>query len=518
MMEENMPIPFVCKDFKKYDWDAEANPAKPKAEGEYDVIIIGSGLGGLGCGALLSKKGYNVLVLEHHFQVGGFYGSFKRKGFVFNNAATEVTGLWEKGPIYLFLKELGLKKEDFFVRNSNRYIFGDMDIDGVDDIDEFRKHLSRIFPDEAENLSAFLDDAERALEERFRDAQVYGMPLPPELIVKAYGEQRLMEHLKEFPHHYDWMRKTFKQKLDEYFRQDDIKAMLDLFLNYLFLDKGKTPADVALRSFGFFRHGSFYPKGGAQKLANTIRDFIEDHSGKVLVKRKAEKILTENGKVKGVMAGEDIFKAPVVVSNCNAKTTYLDLVDRNDLDEGFAEYIKGLKMSGSVFMVFLGVDMDLSSYATQIQSGDEASGLGIHLVFNSNCDPSLAPEGQSSLTILAFVSYSEFPERGTVEYSQKKEEYADRVIKEAEKVIPGLSKHIIVRDAATPRTLERYTFMPEGAVEGLDGSTDTERPCFKTPIKGLYLAGASTYPGSGIELALMSGVMCANDICGWKAE
>jgi len=58
------PTYFVLKDFKKYDWNVEVNPRKPKKENEYDVIIIGSGIGGLICGALLSKRGYKVLVLE----------------------------------------------------------------------------------------------------------------------------------------------------------------------------------------------------------------------------------------------------------------------------------------------------------------------------------------------------------------------------------------------------------------------------------------------------------------------
>jgi len=519
MNNGNRSVPFVYKDFEKYDWDVEIDrKEKQKAWDEYDVIIIGSGIGGLACGALLTKKGYKVLILEHHYQVGGFYGSFSRKGFVFNNAATEVTGLWEQGPLYLFLKELGLKKENFFARNTNKYVFSDMDIHGVDDIDEFRKKLSTMFPADTESLCAFLDDAERALEERFWDSHIYGISLPPEIIAKIYGKQRLDKHLKECPHHYDWMRKTLQQKLDEYFKHDEMKLMLGIFFNYAMIDMDKTPADLALRDYGFVRHGSFYPKGGAQKLANTIRDFIKDHGGDVLLKRRVDKILTEDGKVTGVRAGEDVFKASVVVSNSNVKTTFLDLVDRKDLNEKLVASIKRIKMSDSVFIVFLGVDMDLSDYPTQIKSLDEDSDLGVHLVFNSNCDPTLAPDGKTSLTLVRLASSDEFPERGTAEYKRKKKEYADNLIKAAEKIIPGLREHIIVRDAATPKTLERYTFMPEGAMDGPDVSTDTERPCFKTPIKGLYLAGASTYPGGGIELALWSGAICANDICGWKEE
>lgn len=111
------------------------------------------------------------------------------------------------------------------------------------------------------------------------------------------------------------------------------------------------------------------------------------------------------------------------------------------------------------------------------------------------------------------VNYYDFPEKGTEEYSQKKKEFAEMLINKAEKVIPDLRKHIIIQDAATPKTFERYTSMPEGALYAFDQSIGVKRPYFKTPIKGLYLASASTFPGGGIEAVVMSGIICVNDIC-----
>jgi len=116
------------------------------------------------------------------------------------------------------------------------------------------------------------------------------------------------------------------------------------------------------------------------------------------------------------------------------------------------------------------------------------------------------------------VNYYDFPEKGTEEYSQKKKEFAEMLINKAEKVIPDLRKHIIIQDAATPKTFERYTSMPEGALYAFDQSIGVKRPYFKTPIKGLYLASASTFPGGGIEAVVMSGMICANDICNWETK
>nr|CAI64103.1 conserved hypothetical membrane protein [uncultured archaeon]CAI64240.1 conserved hypothetical membrane protein [uncultured archaeon]CBH36625.1 conserved hypothetical protein, flavin containing amine oxidoreductase family [uncultured archaeon] len=507
------PAYFIRKEFKKYDWCVEVDPQKLKGKNEYDVIIVGSGIGGLTCGALLSKRGYKVLVLEQHYQVGGYCSSFKRRGFVFNTGVEDVSGLWEKGPLTFLLREFGLKKDDLFVKNSTKYIFKGRDVE-AENLEEFIKLLSEMFPDEKENIPAFFNDARKAYDECYRDTEIYGTPLPGELIAKVFGERKLLDYPRQHPHYYDWANKTYKQKLDEHLKNEDLKALLCAQLGYIGTEPEKTPASNALVAcISFYLHGGYFPKGGAQRFADSFKDFIESHGGKVLVKHKVAKILVEDREVRGVTVGDKNFKAPIVVANANAKTTFLELVGEDNLDKGFIGYIKGLKMSLSIFMLFLGVDMDLLNHPTLIKNLDQ----DYEVVINSNADLSLAPKDKASITILGDANYHDFPERGTEEYLQKKKEFAEMLIQKAEKVIPDLSKHIIVQDAATPRTFERYTSMPEGALYSFDQSMGVKRPYFKTPIKGLYLASASTFPGGGIESAVISGMICANDVCNWEA-
>jgi len=179
----------------------------------------------------------------------------------------------------------------------------------------------------------------------------------------------------------------------------------------------ETPASSALTAVvSYYIHGGYFSKGGAQNFANTLKEVIEGYGGKVLVRHRVDKISIENGEVRGVRAGDKIFRSPVVVANANAKTTFLKLVGAKNLDRKFVEYIKGLEMSPSCFLVFLGVDMDLSNYPTIIENLDE----GISIVINSNADPSLAPKGKASITILTGADYHDFPERGTEEYLKKK--------------------------------------------------------------------------------------------------
>jgi len=339
--------------------------------------------------------------------------------------------------------------------------------------------------------------------------------LPAELIVKVFGAKKLLNYPKEHPHFYDWMNKTFTQKLDEHFKNEDLKSLLCALSGYIGAKPDKIPASSALTAMvSYYIHGGYFPKGGAQNFANVLKEFIESHGGKVLVRHRVDRILVENGKVIGVKVGNKVFIAPIVVANANAKTTFLELVGEEHLDDRFVEYIKSLKKSPSCFAVFLGVDADLTKYPTIIVDLDD----GYYVVINSNANSSLAPNGKASVTILTSANYHDFPERGTEEYLRKKKEYAEKLIKKAEKIIPDLSKRIIVQDAATPKTFERYTSMPEGAIYAFDQSINTKRPYFKTPIKGLYLVGASTFPGGGIEAVVISGIICANDICNWKIK
>lgn len=508
------PAYFTSREFKKYDWSVQVNPQNPKKQNEYDVIIVGSGIGGLSCGALLSKRGYKVLVLEQHSRVGGYCSSFERKGFVFNAGVEDISGIWDGGTVNFLLRELGLKKEDYFVRNTTKYIFKGNEIDSRNP-EQFLKQLTEMFPDEKQSIASFFEEAENAYEESHKEAKIYGTPLPAELIVKVFGKRKLLNYPREHPYFNDWLNKTYTQKLDEYFDDKDLKGLLCALLVHIGTEPEKTSANSALQAaVSFYLHGGYFPKGGAQRFANTLKESIENNSGKVFLRHKVDEISVEKGRVCGVRSGDRIYKAPVVVSNADGKTTFLELVGKDNLSRGFMEYIRSLKMSPSCFMVFLGLDLDLSSYPSLIKNLDE----GYHIVINSNADPSLAPEGKTSLFLITFANYDDFPERGTEEYVEKKKEFAENLIKKAEKVIPDLSKHIIVQDAASPKTFERYTFMPEGAIYDFDQSIGTKRPYFKTPIKGLYLAGASTFPGGGIEAVVISGVICANDICNWEVK
>jgi all-trans-retinol 13,14-reductase len=500
------------------DWSVEINTSKQLAENEFDVIVIGAGMGGLACTALLAKWGYRPLLLEHHSVVGGYYGSFKRDGFLFNTGAMEITGLWDGGPLDLFLQDLGLNKGDYFVQNSYKYRYGGKEIKAFDGVDEFKSQFASLFPEEADNLDAFFNDARISFDEWYGELDKYGTILSPEIIRAVFGESGLERHMRENPNFTDWRTKSWKQKMDEHFTNQGLRDLLNSIINHMSADLDIAPAEAVLRDYGFIRHGSFFPKGGAQKLVEAIKRFIEDYGGKVLLSHRVERILTEDGVVKGVESRDQIFHSPVVVSSTDVKNTILSMVDRSEFDPSYIESIQAVEMMETYFSLFLGVDMDLTDHPTMIFDDDTSLDNLFHMSIHTNADPCYAPEGMASISIRTIGSYDDFPDREKPEYVRKKRAVANQLIDTADEVVPGLKENIIVRFSATPRTFERYTLATEGSCEGLFWSTEVKRLYFKRPLKGLYLAGSSAYPGAGLEQALMSGIICANDIDLWRGR
>ncbi len=496
-------------------------PGGPKPpggpSGDYDVIIVGAGIGGLSCGALLARRGLRVLVIEQHHKVGGYCTSFQRKGFVFDGGVEAISGLGEKGPVRYLFRELGLSPEEFFIRIREEYIIGDRRLKIPDRAEDLVELLKREFPDEEQNIPRFFREAEKVYREIYQDvAENGGTPLPPPLLYRVRGPQALLDYPKNHPHHYQWMQKSFQEVLDTYFQNRELKAFLSVLTAYLGAGAKDLNADAMAIIFGYYFDGGYYPRGGSQRLADTLAGVIGRHGGEIRTGCLVEKILFENGAIYGVAAGGKEYRSRIVVSNANAKNTFFSLVGKEHLPDWFTAYLKTLKESVSAFMVYLGVDMDLAGYSPLLKVVRNGGGLGV--VIGSNLDPSLAPPGKASVNLITLLpAGTDFGPRGSKDYHRKKKAFSVKLISLANLVIPGLSRHIVVQDAATPRTFARYTLNPKGCIYGFEQSRHAPpRPYFKTPVKGLYLAGASTFPGAGIEAVVISGIIAANDITGWR--
>ena len=268
--------------------------------------------------------------------------------------------------------------------------------------------------------------------------------------------------------------------------------------------------------FGYYFKGGHYPVGGSGRFTDVLVEAIEERGGKVHLKTPVSRILVEDGRAAGVtLANGRTVRAKAVVSNADMKRTFLELLEPESLPSAYRASIANAAPSNSAFSVHLGIDfVPAIRPATHVPA---PAHVGIAMM--SKLDPSAAPEGHSTLTLISLVPFEEaqrwFPEseggdwkawRRSGGYEQHKKEAGDRMIAAAETVIPGLSQHIVYRTDASPVTYARYDWASAGAIYGISG--EGRLMGSKSPVRGLVIAGGGN-AGAGVEAVVISGAEAA---------
>ncbi|PKP57462.1 MAG: hypothetical protein CVT88_08830 [Candidatus Altiarchaeales archaeon HGW-Altiarchaeales-1] len=488
---------------------------------KYDVVIIGAGLGGLTCGAILAKSGLKTLVIEQHSIPGGYCTSFKRNGFIFDAAVHFSEGLGERGRFYQILKELEVEKEIELHKIDPLYrvFFGDESFSIPADLNEYISMLSKKFPKEEKGISKLFNTIKGLKEEAEK--------LPNPLLIW----DKIFVPLK-FPLIFKYYKKTFAEMLADFIEDDKLRSIISSGWPYVGLPPSKVSA-TQMAGYLYSAHfeGHYYPKGGSQVLANILAKALKKYGGELQLGNKVTKILIENNKAMGVETAKgDKINAKYVVSNADARQTFLKMIEPGKLNSKFLNSLNQMGPSVSFFQVWLGVDMNprdkgineyeifcYPSYDTDhiydsCLQGKFELGCGINIPTLN--DTTLAPDNKHIIGLIYPVPYTYNENWGTENgkkgssYKKLKDEKMHQLIKTAERVIPELSKHIILSDAATPLTLERYTQNSEGAAYGWASTPDqsgTSRLQPETPVKNLYLAGHWTTSGGGTITVALSG-------------
>jgi phytoene dehydrogenase-like protein/uncharacterized membrane protein len=493
-----------------YQWPAPQFDGRLAAGNEHDVIVIGSGMGGLTAAALLAKRGLKVAVFEQHFLAGGYCTSWERcvlrngsrLRYVFDAGVHDVSGLGEHGPVRTMMRQLDIEEEVDWKRMDHEY-----DVDGIHlriprAPDRFAAELGKLFPAEREAVKAFFDEMRLVYREMYADVEkTGGVPAAPRTV------EEMLAYPAAHPHAYKWMDRPFGEMLDTYFQEARLKRFLSALTGYLTDDPVLLTVGAMAPIFGYYFDGGYYPGGGSGKLADALVAVIEAHGGQVHLRTPVKRIVIENGRAAGVELAKsgDIHRAQALVSNADLKRTFSELVGREHLPAKFARQIEALKPSASAFMVFLGVD-----FIPDVEPIAMVGDIGI--MVPSKADDSLAPKGHASVTLIKLIPQREAADwdRKAPGYNARKRAYADDMIAQAETLIPGLSEHIVYRQEASPRTFERYAWTASGSIYG--PTWDSPRPPLKSPIPGLYLAGSGVFPGPGIEAVVISGALAAEAI------
>jgi len=506
----------------------------------WDAIVVGSGLGGLACAAYLAAAGKRTLVLEAHYVAGGNSQAFRRvirgRTYEFDVGLHYIGECGPEGLITRVLRGVGL---------AERVAFRPLDPDGFSTLvfpdlafrvpvgwDRYRERLLATFPDEAGPLGRTID--------LMREIARAGNRL-------QNGEIGIAEAVNETPVFMEWGLRPVTEFLAAQGLSMKAQAVLLGEQGDYAVPPSRTPTVLQAGVTDHFMRGAFYPEGGGQMIAARLVEAIRAYGGEVRTRAPVSRIRVEDGRVAGVVLGKTgaEIDAPIVVSNADLKRTVTQLVGEQHFSPAIVERVHAYRMSFPLFVVYLGLDVDLvargvpntnyfvwGSYDIEgvyrkLEAGEIPDDDFVYIALTSLKDPhsrTLAPPGHSNLQIMtvvpreyAYWGVGKGPADGgsyhrDAEYRRRKHALTERLITAAERVLPGIADHIDWKEAATPVTQERFTRSTGGTSYGIEFAVDQMGPMRigpATEIPGLYLAGASTPSGPGIGSVLRSGVAAA---------
>lgn len=478
----------------------------------YDVIVVGAGLGGLSAAALLAKAGQHVLVVDRQDGPGGYAHTFRRDGRVFDPAVHVLVEGKEGRSVDLLLGHLGVRERCDLVRLPDLYrtAFPDFELtvpSGHDAIID--AHVS-CFPHEADGIRALYDLHARF----FQDATHLAMQV---------SLRNLDDLVRDFPTFFRYRNATVADVLDECLQDPRAKAACSAMWPYL----GLPPSRLSFFVFSqvtsvMVDGGSYYSRGSFQRVADALVEALTRDSGELAVGTEVASIVVEGGQARGVrLADGRQLRAPVVISNADARLTFEQLVGPEHLPARFLRRLQRFEPALSAYVLYAATDMDLAAAGAVHETfvyrhwdhddtyrdilAGEPGGMWVNVP--TIVDPSLAPPGEHLLILTALAPYElDRP------WDQEKDRFTESVMADLDRLYPGVSARITFAEAATPETLQRRTLNHRGAIYGwavTPQQVGSKRLHHDTPIEGLYLSGHWTEEGPSSFRVLLSGVMTA---------
>lgn len=506
-----------------------------------DTIVIGSGVGGLSAALCLARAGQKVLIIEQHKLPGGWCQSFKLNGFRFSPGLHYVGGLNKGGSLYKLYKGLGLANDLVFYRmNPKAYEHAIIDGEQFDFPDDFNmlvQSLSERFPHEKEGIQKYL----KLVQTVGREIQVFSK-------LDTWGEK--LANLWKVRHLalYHW--RTVKSVCNKYIKDPVLRKVINIQYGDHGLPPGKASFLIHCGVMDHYFHGGFYPRGGAGAIVKASLRAFKKQGGEIITGQNVQRILLDEIKRDTAIgvelaSGEKIF-AKQVLSNADPEKTFKDMVGVENISEKLRAKLGKTTYSTSSLILFLAVDMDVrkagldtgNMWIINGKDKDEdqifeellAENLEEETAFPQlfvSCttlkDPAHFDGKHHTLEVIAFSDYERFKpfenKRNSKEYLELKEKISNKFTASLEEIIPGISKHIVMKELGTPLSNEFFVNSTQGNVYGTAKNTSQVGLGAYTPeteIKNLYLCGASI-TAHGISGASYSGVETAARILKCKS-
>jgi len=487
----------------------------------YDVIVVGAGIGGLTAGAILAKEGKQVLVVEQEGQPGGFAREFRYGPYRINPALHVImgcnpVGLYGQGVIDAILNHLGVQDQCEFVSIDPFYRIQlpDIQIDIPTGREAYLEAHLRHFPKEEKGLRELVNLCSKTFQEF--------MQFPVALRWQDWVSMPF-----RYPNLFRYANATVGTVINKCLSDPKLKSIYAILYPYLALPPSRLSFQLwAVMMTSYIEQGAFHCMGGFQNLINALAAGITKHGGELILETPVRQIQAADGHVRGIVLenGQKI-NAPVVISNINARTTFQNLLEKEQVPLSYLRKLRKLETSCSVLGLYLATDLDIHSLelpkVTLISSWDleaafEASkqkqveSMAVHIP--TVVDSSLAPGNEHIVVLQAFV-----PTEAADLTPTTKTRFAKSMLVKAESVLPELRKHITFMAGSSEGDQQEYPLHRLDSIYGwanCNNQSGPRRLSQKTPISGLYLTGHWTQPGSGIWTVVLSGIVTARYVLG----
>jgi len=449
-----------------------------------DVLIIGSGVGGLTAGIILAKLNHRVTVVEKNHLPGGLMRSYSRDG-IDCPVGVHYMGSLDRGqPLrrlwdYLDITPLIPIERMGLEGVIDRYIFDDFTFDLPEGIDAFEENLRSSFPRDNKHITSIIGDL-RHISRALSSLDMLTSPGMTFLSSESFAS--IGEHLQ---------RMGCSRRL---------LSVLGVPSTLIGVPLQECPAFYYYMTLASYLLSSWRLACNSSQMADAFVTRLTSLGGDVLTGDGVEKILIESGKVKGVVlqSGRALKTAAIIAAIHPG--TVADMLPIEALRVTYAERIRQLENTKGLFGVNLAVDagahaaLPYNIYQLYPEEGVLSRGI-FHQLRRS---------GQTGINLLSMITTSSIEEwnewKRTVsgkrdqDYVEAKKEKARHFIDEATKLFGNL-KGTKLLDIYTPLTIRDWVNSPDGSAYGIIRSTrQVMKTAFlkRTLIEGLFLAGQNS--------------------------